>query len=726
MSIAEKLALNDVALRESIQSFHSMCETVDATEVYNDSNFHQNVAHSTDLQNLTLYQLNAKLEEAETASKYLNSLWLIRALIQEINSLFDPVGEGSQYTCDKNELLAVYENLKKLNGKIDEIGGENLSINFALKTCYNELVDRLMEKLVEMFSRFFPSPHDDLHHTIVFKVHVNEISMSLKEFQSFFAEVENHFSRSDISDLLKNLRLVWDKKILDMLIKRQGFILVIEEGSAVTLELTKPGSLRRSLTNLYFKSLRHFILFVNLLDNRAFKNYYSTKISNDMVQAVSENIRLFMNNKEQLREELVETLQLLASSGWSVPIRNTFSSLDKIDQGLQNIYNSWVVDKYINEAREVFNADDFESHFKNLKDASYETKREESSKGEEQWDDWGSDSESETESNHDDWGSGERSSEVEKSEKNGNNTDGDDEEDAWDDWDDGWDDETDERANKTEKKSFTSKTTTLGPETNLSPPTIKYTSIPFKLSVVIAKFMKESNNGDPQDILDAIASLALLSYPKLTCLFLLFNDLKRIKTSSTYLSDFADQEWNHTRQNVFDDVTHVLGTIDYGNEDLDDEHDLFEVKSKLDQYRKIINDLFLQDLESTNSEMFKIFITELMNFTNNLILENILSNKEISEAQSEKYTNVLQGLQSIAEEVLQRTKQDFTELASYNKLKQAIILLNNHLKEIMDYFYQGELYDFTTEELIHVIKSVFVPSDLRENCIGDIIEIRNS
>lgn len=716
MSIALRLASNQASLKSASDQINYLCNSTEAVDIVRDVNFRQENVESADLLNLTLFQLHAQLQEVEDASERLNFLWLIKALIQEINVSFDPVGGSETYVCDQDELDAIFQNLKKLRVRIDGMDNKDLKIIFALKTCYNDLADKLFQKLKRMFLEFFPVSTDRLLYVINTEIQANGSPATLERFVRLASDIESYFSRSDIADEFSKLKVAWDKEILDKLVKKPNYYLETEEDlQSIRLIASETSHSRKSLSSLYFKSLRSFILFINVLDNQTFKNYYSTKISNDLVLTVSENIRMFKGNKGHLTDELMEILELLAKTDWSVPIRNVFSSLEKVDEGLQSIYNGWVTDKYINEVREIFNSEDFESHFANLKDVVQETKAIEKEQVEDDWGGWESDEEQKPEDgDFDNWSTDEKQ----------DNDEGDD----WDDWDDQWDDDAEESTSKVTKsvKPVKEGKPSQSLATKELNATFKYSPIPFKLSILIAKFVKEANNGDCQDILETIAALSSISYPDLSKLFLLFNDLKKVKTSSEYLSQAADQEWNHTQQVFLDKITLIMTKIDYEIDDLSSEEDLHTISNSLDQFQNFIDHLFSQDLENTNSEMFKILIIELMNFANNLILEEIMTSREISESQSEKFTQVLNGLQSIEEQILLRIGLDFTTLASYNKLTQAVILLNNHLKEIMGYFYQGELHAFSTDELIQVIKSVFVPSDLRENCIGDIIEIRNS
>ena len=47
-----------------------------------------------------------------------------------------------------------------------------------------------------------------------------------------------------------------------------------------------------------------------------------------------------------------------------------------------------------------------------------------------------------------------------------------------------------------------------------------------------------------------------------------------------------------------------------------------------------------------------------------------------------------------------------------------------HLKDIMNMFYEGDFYLFSTEEIIQWVKLLFADTPLRESAISEIYEIR--
>lgn len=733
MSIAAQLAENDARLRDASVRLLNMCTHASASDILDDIEYKKPDLESSkksEFAGLSLFQLNAQLQDTEAAISQLNDIWLTKSLIQEIRMLFNPVGDD-HYLCDKNELYSILLGIKKLKERVGALATKNLAISPALQACAHDLTRDFSLQLKALLQVFIPSGNST-NFTIRNQIDVNGSTFLFPDYIKLTSEYEAFASTNDITEELNKNKAHWDLAILDRLIQKKNYLDMEATEHTSTIVLTDALPPRRFLSRNYFQSLRNFVAFINGLHNQTFKNYYSTKISNNLVEVVSENIKTFMDNKQQLTEELVETLDFFSKNGWNMPIRNTFNSLDKILEGLQSLYVGWVTDKYINEVREVFNGPSYDTNLSLLKDVADEVQPMQS-RGSDNWNQAGDDWNEEGNDWDDSWGSDDEknNSEVEgdKAESNAeekSESEGDD----WDEnWDDGWDDDTAASPVKPSKLSKIKKVKPLmtkpSPSKQIS---IKYSQLPFKFSVILSKFAKESNNADPRDILDTIGALGVVSYPPLDELFLLLNDFQRVKAGSTHLNEVAEEAWDHVKQHLFDEITNIITNIDFSNRDSTPDYGNDNSPTNLGSQtlKRLVGKQFDKQLAGTNTELFKVFIMELLNYINNLVLEIIVSSDEISEYQSEKYTNFIESLHQWEAEYLARVDEETVNLATYNKTKQALTLINSHLKDIMEYFYQGELYDFTTEELIKVIKSVFVPSDLRENCIGDIIEIRNS
>lgn len=118
-------------------------------------------------------------------------------------------------------------------------------------------------------------------------------------------------------------------------------------------------------------------------------------------------------------------------------------------------------------------------------------------------------------------------------------------------------------------------------------------------------------------------------------------------------------------------------------------------------------------------------LASFLNFLyNDCIVENILKCKIISERNSENLSKFIALIYSKTE--IAALKED----ASYRETREKFTitgkLLPLHLKEIMEMFYSGDFYLFTTNELVKWIILLFAETPLRRNAIEDIHEIRNT
>lgn len=727
MSIAASLAEKTALLEDLEPRISELCSSASIEDVLQDSKYRppQQDKVGSDLESLSLHQLHAQFQEVEEAGKLLNDLWLIRALIQDIKVAFDPTG-AADYVCDKHELQSNLDNLSKLYARLQRLSEVDLIIVPVLRAYYTDLRNQYTTKLKLILLLLYPDVDTPGEYIINEHIMVNDIDFSVSEFNALYQEFELYAAVNDISEALNAKKIMWEKEILKKLVTRKTYLELQQDGPTLTLRLTTAPPANQYLSLSYFRSFKAFVKFINATSNNNFKHSYSTSISNSLVETISENIKIFMDSKEQMTEELIETLDLISRSGWPMPIRNIFTAQDRLQENLHEIYLAWVTEKYIHEIRDVFTSPQFDTDLRNIvqmeeviehveelpepEHTAEPVQNEQAAQSDEEidWDaGWGSDVE-------------ERKSRAES--------------DNWDDWgdEDDWVDESE----PVNAKPVNAKPTAPLPKAQnevreqVRAETIKITTsaIPQKLSDILERFAQESQGSDARLLHDAILSLALVSYPPPLELFLLCNDLRFVRCADDYLLQSSIAEWKHYKRGLVNEVTEVISKIDFSNNEGtpmgDDDDD--GIAAGTSSVSKVIQRLCSSQLASTNSYEFKELILQLLNLMNHLVLDMIVNSGEITEYQSDKFTRFLESLQATESEVLVKVGEDPKKLATYNKVRQAIFLISNHLTDIMDLFYEGELYEFTTEELIKVIKSVFIPSELRERCIGEIIEIRSS
>ncbi|KAM9917206.1 hypothetical protein OXX59_009494, partial [Metschnikowia pulcherrima] len=718
------------------RAISDIVKSVSVSDVINDPAFNAKAPTETtnnEPQNLTLYQLNAKLKDLENAGSQLNELWIIKNLFKEVELALETAFNDS-LDCDKDDLLSIVKNIEKLHKKTTRLSQSNLTISTSIKARYDTLLNDFGAHLEHVFHEFVPT-NTRTEFFSKDSLEMNGKTLNFGEFADVVNSYEAINPSSKISGQLHSLKTDWEKSILEPLIAKRILLRLDSAEKTHTLSISFIDSVSDFSTSAFLRSLQSFVHFVNATSLKSLKNHYATKISNGLADIISENIKDFTEDGESLTQELLHTLELFSSTGWTMPLRNIFMGHSDIRETLDGLHLNWITDKYIDVLRNIFASPQFESDLQNqslvtktieiqpqvapipvasqIAPSKQTTEQPADNISEElEWDDnWGSDDE-----------------ELERATKQSVHSD------AWDDnWGESWSDDEDHPP-----KVLPQFTISTGPkleaveemeEPKAHTESYSYavSAIAEKITGVLLEFERETDGADPQVLMDSIFALALASYPSVSSSFLLLNDLRSVKTQNASLADNAENEWSHFCQSFSNDITKILqraGSLDSSSESDDSDGEagfvsIAHIKSQLDG-------LMSSQLQSTNSHELKSFVLQVLNLINNIVLQKILRCDEITEYQSEEFTRYLEGLQVVEAEILAKFGEEPAVLATTNKIMQTKFLINNHLRSIMEYFYQGELYDFSTDELVSVIKSVFIPSELRENCLNEIVDVRSS
>ena len=424
----------------------------------------------------------------------------------------------------------------------------------------------------------------------------------------------------------------------------------------------------------FLKSTCNFIEFVNYLGMNSVRQYLNSKLSQLLIEKISILIKEIIHDDTNIKS-LKQLIELCRLTNWNILSGFDNSNSNSIQDNLSKLYMDWMTDNYIDKVRKVFNSDLINATDTWEKEVSNEEARDD----EEPKDD----------------------------------------EDGWDDnWDDGWNDENMPASPKKENTVPTKKAA------------VTISQVPLQLCSIISEFRDISK--DISDMVSIIKALYLSKYPPLRESFLLYNDLEYL-SEKLNIADFenaAKTNWNQCLVTYYQQLRIILTSLNLQSIDdveLDDEY--FELDdynlNQLSLIYKILSRLFQDtNLRPTNSQRFDNLIIDLIEFLNGWIVKSILSISEITEFQSKKITEIINSLNNVTIPFIVQLGQKKDDLKSYSKLKNVQFLLNNHLKEIMERFYEGELYDIETQELLDIIKSVFAESDVRSDAISQIYEFR--
>lgn len=330
--------------------------------------------------------------------------------------------------------------------------------------------------------------------------------------------------------------------------------------------------------------------------------------------------------------------------------------------------------------------------------------------------------------------------------------------DEWgddDNWGDDWSDDEAPKPKKIVKKPVViKKVATPPPEASpvasqVAPPVqppVQYASLPqqsidrttgFPVKTTgypaqLASLLKST--ASPNDLATTITALGLQAYPSLTELFLFYNDMHRLleEVDAPVFAEFAKQEWLKIQiqwveflgtlvslLNLEDDPSVQVTALDDYTLDGDN-------LEKILQIHHWIEGRLLLEMGATNPSEFKRVMVAMIEYINNRFLLAVLNSGEITEFQLAKIVAVIKQLNNLEVPLMVSIDVDSEQVPSTHRLKNLETLVNKSLREIVDQFYEGEFYDFSTEELTHMIEQVFIALELRSQSIQDILEVRTA
>ncbi|CUM68529.1 uncharacterized protein PRCAT00006255001 [Priceomyces carsonii] len=647
------------------------------------------LANVDELASLSLNQLYRKVPEIEQSISVLDQLWYIRGYVKETESLLE-INED----LDLSDLESIVANSEKLRSSIESLSDSSV-IKTELQEKQHRLAVRFSEVLNGLYNRFVPD-----NSTFITKL---DNDLSYFELLNVANNFEFQFNMSTLKVEFQESRVNWDKLLSGLLNKSFNLTLKSDNDRNTLNKIEYTTSIES-----YFQSIISFIEFINLLRDQTIKNFFRSKIASNLINTISENINQFIGTRKAVTE-FERLIELSKTTGWN--LLPTFNSSARVKGELNKLYLNWIVDKYIDKTRQVYN-ENVNELIADLVDEPVTEKYNQQAKND-------NDDENGAE---DDWNKGW------DDDSNGSDA-AVDEEDGWnnDDWDnDDWDKESVFSKESKKKKSKEGHSIL---ETNSL---VKISKVPERLIEIFTDYRSSTSNHDETDLITTIKALSLVSYPPLTQSFVLLNDFIYLSNvlHVQEFSSFATSSWDKTSMMLKNELKSIILSIDLNHEEFTDELDDYELSddilNKLAKIYQIFSNLLESDLNFTNHEMFKQFLISSIELLNNSLLNSIIQMNEITELQSIKFTKTIEQLNNITIPYLQSLNVAKDSVASYNKLENLLFLINHHLSDIMDRFYQGEFFDFDTYELISVIESVFIKSELRNSYVREIEETRET
>lgn len=634
------------------------------------------------LEKLSLSELNQKAEENDKTIEELNRLWVVNGLLQESKVLIDSY-ESEEGILSTDDLKSALFNLKKLKTKVTTQFDDKLLIIQSVEKEILRLTEAIKTQVDKVRKKIAPSA-TEINTPIV----IDEQEITFKDLTEMLDMLQDLDVSEGSNTLLASLRSEWDVILDDVIASEKELELVDSENRHVLS--VKPFS--QSFEN-YFQSIICFMKYIDLYQDTSVKRFFLSRISRSLVDTISENINKLLHPLNEIVVHMLFQIADLSKAGnWSLSVEKTLSSNNGVTTELNNLYLEWAIDRNIDRIRHLF---------KNEFNALFPKHRLVKIK------------ESESEDN-----------EKNTKQKPVENSEADDWNEDWnEDWDadDGWGDDIDKVIEEDD-------------ETNNN---LKVTHVVDKV-IEISKELNEQyggRNDQTEYIYHAIQSLALVSYPPLTISFFLYNDLKYLsqELSQPSLSNFLESLLKQLKLGLFNELYFVLQSLDLLHDvqgadhwDGSEYHLDIANENKIRLIQETFDKLRQSELQSSNTQLYESVVKEFLDFVFGWLSNSIIGLEEISEYQSVKLSTISNRVIASTEPILLFIRIRAQSLSSYNRLQNTLFLINNHLKDIMDRFYQGELFDLETEELISVIQSVFVKSDLRDSYISEIRDIRSA
>lgn len=685
MSIKQLKQKYDLQLQDAdkrIEEYQGMITSLNITE---DPQFARHQSHTS------ISKLNEQITNLTENLSALNELWIINGLINEIEVFLDP-----ELFLSNMEVL--YGHFKNLQNKTKSLN-DDLIIKYELNNKYQELTDNLYQQITKSFKRYLPTSEK----------YVEEVDDVLfVEFVGWINKFNEVDDNININDLITEYRVIWESYLAALNYKA----LFIENSELIISDSN--GSLPEVL-----QSILLFVQFIDKLELQHLQKSYCSQISNKLINLISENISTLIKD-EDLKGKLLEIILF----NWNLSIDLTS---DNISAKLDDIYNNWLVDNYIDKVRKCFNSavfdnlteikwevdkkryqdiqeklDDMEKKIDVMSDKSKEEPIEDAV-DEDGWDDgW-----------NDEWDEDKPPQKTDEQEQSTREVK-EDWNDNWDDWDDKNQSPIQETIPKSAKESHQPSVKQESPFETKIATTIKITSIPHQLMEIINDFQIASAQDD-EPLISTILSLSTITYPSVSESYLVYNDLQYLARNLglNKVNQFTENLIKRNQNEVSKGLFEILINVKVENDN----------QMVLKQIEQWFSEKFHSQLVSTNFFKFKELVLFAMEFISNWIINLILSLTEITELTAQTLTKLIKQFEDIFNYNLSIINEDITE--SMIKLENFKFLINNHLVDIIARFYQGDFYNLSTDELVLLLKSCFVQSELRDNYINEIIEFRN-
>lgn len=618
-----------------------------------------------------LSEFQLKEDELVKELEELKNLWVVGNFIKEID-----------INIEMYELESVNHSLNKLASKIELLSNKDI-IPLAIEKL-NKLNSDFKQLLIKVWRQLLVINDTEL----IFNAEI-EIDGTLIQYQDFI-DLVHKFNLLDL-----NISKTLDDSLINKLVSNQYTFNLNDNRILINNSKPKIDEIISSIVSI--------INFISQIpENSKIIQYISNEFYDWLKLAIIDNIELIYNNDE-LKSNLLNLNEFLISHGFK---RNDLKIW--INSDLNEFILTFYLNNSIDEARSIVNNLDI-NIFNDLvtKDGTDTSTPK---------------SEVKPQANHDDdddgWDAWDE--DIEFDEEKDEKPKSDDEID--DDWD-AWDDEEEEVKKPTKLVSKLNKTTQAS---NNSTNSYSISKIPDLIKPIIKNFVSKkhkiaksylSNFTENLNIL--IESIYLILFNFYAEKFLLYNDLKYLYliTKIETINEISENLLTESVKEKENEIFNIFKELKELNPSLNSTI-TFNIISDIDSHLKKFN----QNLKYLNPGLRDLIIISSINSIYQLIINSIYNRLSIGEDESEYLSIIISKFLNLS--VLKDL--DVVKIQNFNKIKQIQIILNNHLADIMNSFYNAEFFDLSTDELIGLIDKLFADSDLKRKYIQEILEIRQA
>ncbi|KAH3672696.1 hypothetical protein WICMUC_004102 [Wickerhamomyces mucosus] len=620
-------------------------------------------------------------EQLESKLSKLQELWVISNLLNEIET-----------NLEINEFENVFHSLKILESKIKSIKSDDVFTIEKLTFRHRSLYESAITKLSDIIKKLIVEDYESL--TINQSVTENQITLNFNDIYSTI--VQNGLE----TRLKLDVAHVIDQKVLSKLISFNKFISFDYEKRVIFKE-------PNNTLDDYIQSVMNLFDFISLFP---MKDHIVSYITNRLFEWLKEIIRTNIENiynNELIKSNFLKLHTFLQSNG----IKRLDLEIWINSQLFELMIDFFYQDHFNRIKKELLKNDD--SFWENTKE--FPNPEGDSARSEDQ--------------------------------------------DGWDEWDDNWDNKSIQKS-QTEQKSKQENDEELWDawDDGNSTGDAEWDTWEDKDSVSENKQISQLNRSNVKKLPDVIHSIIIDYLSTATKLpeeykQIHFSNLNYLATSY-YMFLTTSTEYENNELSIYNQLRYFNGLIKIPRLiELTDTllfKNISELEGKLsdiiyidlngldpaigssETYNQIYRiseyfEEFFNKLVIINKEDFNKASISIINEFYQIVIDSVFKKQQIGEEES-AYLNTVIGNFLDVKQFFKTYNSSFVNrfVKNYSKLTNINFIIINHLKDIMESFYDGVFYDLSTDEIIDLVDKLFADSELKRSYILEIREIRET